>query len=171
MGDGFRPLLGGREARDPAARNLCGRVKCGPRGPEDAAASRRGARPARGGHTRSLLARGEQCQVLVRQPGFPRAAFYSYPYPEPAGFGERAATPGPTSTRSTASLSCHIIGSARRQILTPCRSIFCPPPVLPPPQTQTIVRDRGRSPRRNDRGHCPLMLARDTEAEPSRACC
>jgi len=60
----------------------------------------------------------------------------------------------PTSTRRPASLSCHMIGSERRQFLTPCCSIFCRPHVLPP-QTQTIVRDRGRSPRRNDRGHCP----------------
>ena len=65
-----------------------------PAAPEDATASRRGARPARGGHTRSLLARGERCRVLARQPGFPRAAFYSYAYPEPAGLRERAATPG-----------------------------------------------------------------------------
>ena len=28
------------------------------------------------------------------QLGFPRAVFYSYAYPEPAGFRERAATPG-----------------------------------------------------------------------------
>src|SRR6516162_9328988 len=94
MGDGFRPLLRGRETRDRWHATSAVESSAA-RGPgEDAAASRRGARPARGGHTRSLLARGEQCRVLARQPGFPRAAFYSYAYPEPAGFRERSATPG-----------------------------------------------------------------------------
>ena len=60
---------------------------------------------------------------------FPQAAFYSYAYPEPAGFRDRAVTPGAHFDKVLASLSCHTTRSAMPRSPTLCCSTSCLPPM------------------------------------------
>ena len=63
-------------------------------GPARAAASRRRAESARSRDARRLLARGQQLRASGRAAvPFAHPAFYSYAYPEPAGFAEAKVAP------------------------------------------------------------------------------
>ncbi len=66
--------------------------------------------------------------------GYGRAAFYVYAYPEPAGYGDTPLrTPGPSTTRTSASSSCRTTRCARRATPMRCCSVSCRKPTTPPP--------------------------------------
>ena len=88
--------------------------------PHRAAAHQPQPQSRRLGDARGLFARGQQLRLLARQRRLRRAAFYSYAYPEPAGFGKRRCRrPAPT-TRTRAihpALRCGADGGRSRRVL------------------------------------------------------
>lgn len=134
MGDGFRPLLRGCEARDrPRAPLRSSQVR--PAAPE-----RTPRHPAGVPGLPEAVTREAYLHEVSSAGFWPGNQAFLGPPSIPMPIPNRPASESdlqrraPTSTRRPASLSCHMIGSARRQILTPCCSIFCRPPVRPPPR-------------------------------------
>ncbi len=103
---------------------------------------------------RSLFPRGQQRRLLAGGNGTDYPTFYSYAYPQPAGFRDFAVQPAAArSARRSASSCCPTTPSAPRQIRMPRCSPFCKAPTRPPPPAPTgIVR------RSNVRAVAPASL-------------
>ena len=87
---------------------------------------------------------------------FPHAAFYSYAYPEPAGFRDATVTPGALFRRDvSASSFCPTTRCGPPPTRTLCCSTSCRPPMPPPPNAAA-----GTAPRSNARSAFRESLVR-----------